>query len=465
MIMTAAAVSLKAQYIEDALRYNQPNGMITPRVASMGVSYYGLVDDAGAMLYNPAGMSLIRKDELSVGLGFSVNSSEVKYLDKMTDLSTNDEYLTHISMIVPFDMDDSKACIGIGYFLESNFENNTDYRAFNTESSYISDYAANSSWLAEDNNMMIRLWLADKNLKTPITGSLAQAASITETGGLHNLTGSISFDIDKNVFIGASITGKWGTYGYRREFVEADTANIYNYYDSLNWSSIDLTDFTLNENLTQEVAGITGSIGVVGVIGSFMRVSANIKFPTFYEITETFSQNASARFDDGTRTTFNSDGETSYNVRTPFVYGAGVSFHAAGLTFSAGVEYSDASQIEFTDATDEVEALNENIIRDLVGQTTWGFGAEYKLPWLPAEVRASYTSTTSPYAKDIPNATVKYFALGAGVYLSNSVRLDGVFRWMDHSESLNGYFSGSKAGDFTLTRTPLNIGFQLVYRY
>lgn len=466
LVFSISALTLKAQFIEDALRFSIPNAMITPRIANMGVSYYGLVDDIGALVYNPAGMGLIGKSELSVGLGFTRNSAETEYLSIKNLLNTNDEYITHIGLIVPFDMEDSKACIGIGYFMESNFENNFDYGAFNPDNSYISDYLKPEIRPTDKEfNMMYKLFLTDTfGINSPIKGNLAQSGTVVETGGIHNFTGAISFDISDNVSLGGSIIGKWGDYGYRREYTETDRDNVYNYNDTVNWLDIDLKSFTINERIDQEIAGITGSIGIVGRIEKFMRISANIKFPTFYEITETFSQDGKAEFDNGDIIKHGYSGKTSYNVKTPFVYGGGVSLHAAGLTFTAGVEFSDASQIEFSDATVEVEDLNKQMIRELVGQTTWGFGIEYKLPWIPVEVRSSYSSTTSPYSHDISNASIKYFAFGGGVYLSSNVRLDGVFRWMDHSEVRSNYVSGL-VNNIVLTNQPLNIGFQITYRY
>ncbi len=463
-VITLSAFSLKAQYIEDALRFAIPNGMITPRVANMGVSYYGLVDDIGALMYNPAGIGIIRKSELSIGMGFTRNSSETEYLDIKNLLNTNDEYITHAGIVVPFDMEDSKASIGIGYFLESNFENNMDYGAFNPNNSYIKDYVANKPSNKED-NLMYQLYLTDpEGGYSPIQDSLAQKGTVTETGGIHNFTGAISFDLSDNVSLGGSIIGKWGTYNYNRVYSEEDIYNKYNFNDDVNWTNIDLNKMTIDETIKQEISGITGSIGIVGRIEKFMRISANIKFPTYYEITEKFSQNGKAEFDNQDIRQYGYEGETSYKVKTPFVYGGGVSLHAAGLTFSAGVEYTDASQIEFSDATLEVESLNKNIIRDLVGQTTWGFGLEYKLPWIPAEVRTSYSSTTSPYSQDISNASINYFSIGGGVYLSTNVRLDGVFRWMDHSEVRSNYPSGL-INNYVLSNKPLNIGFQITYRY
>lgn len=468
ILFTAFSAGLKAQFIEDALRFSIPNGTITPRVANMGVSYHGLADDIGALIYNPAGIGIIGKSELSIGMGFTRNSTETEYLGAKNLLNTNDEYITHAGLIAPFKTGDNSAAIGIGYFLESNFDNMHDYSGFNTNDTYIGSYVDNTPKF-DTLSMMYNLGLAamdpEGNMLTPLDSLLAQKAEVNETGGIHNLTGSVSWNVNKNFAVGFSITGKWGTYNYERKYTESDPENLYSYNDP-DYNDLDFRKFTLRETLNQDISGISGAIGVMGRFEDFMRFGVSIKLPTFYEITEDFSQYASAEYDNDDFFDYEDEGQTSYNVTTPFVYCAGVSFHAQGLTFSAGVEYTDVTQIEFSDATSEVEDLNGKIIRELVGQTTWGFGAEYQLPKMPFVVRASYSSTTSPYSNDISNASISRLALGGGVYVGDNVRIDGVFMWTDNSQLRANYLDeGSTGSDYIFTKSPTNLGFQVTYRY
>ena len=67
--------SAEAQFIEDALRFINPNSAPTARVGALGHSYFGFSDDASAVLTNPAGLTLIPTSEL--GVGFNYNRSNV----------------------------------------------------------------------------------------------------------------------------------------------------------------------------------------------------------------------------------------------------------------------------------------------------------------------------------------------------------------------------------------------------
>ena len=88
----------KSQFIEDALRFSQPNSIITARAGGLGTAFHGVSDDFSALYYNPAGLSLMQKRELTFGFGFLRNTTETDYHDVVMDLSANDAYLSHFGM-------------------------------------------------------------------------------------------------------------------------------------------------------------------------------------------------------------------------------------------------------------------------------------------------------------------------------------------------------------------------------
>ena len=143
------------------------------------------------------------------------------------------------------------------------------------------------------------------------------------------------------------------------------------------------------------------------------------------------------------------------------LFRSGISLNAAGITFSAGVEYVDVTQLEFSDALKEIEDLNMRIVQELVGQTSWGFGVEYEIPLVPIVARASFQSTTSPYQQDVAGASIKNFAVGGGIYLADNIRLDGLFRWTDYSQLRTNYANSR----YVMNINPMNLSLQLTYRY
>jgi hypothetical protein len=459
---------LFSQFIEDALRYTIPNSMITPYSASFGVSFYGLSDDVSGLFFNPAGLLYIPKGELSIGLGFTRNIAESEYLFNKFERRSNSSYLTHVGFATPIREFGNKVVGGIAYFHENNFLNYFDYSAFNPTSSLINSLA---QYGPKDTNTNIPyfLWLANNKFYTPVKDSVKQDVFVNEDGGLHNITGGFAVSIAKNVSVGVSLTGKFGKFTYYREFKESDILNKYNFFDSINYSNIDFNNFTLKENLTQKVSGITGSIGVIGTWEKFFRFGATIKFPTYYEVEEEFRRDAYAQFDDGWKPNPYEPKENSYNsykITTPFVYAAGVSLKILDFLFAAGVEYFDVTQLRFSDAPPEIDQLNSRIVRELVGQVKWGFGVQYSPPILPFEFRASYSSITSPYTADIPNATTNIYSVGMAVYLASNVRLEPTFQYTTNSILRTNYTTAETdpAKNYKLNLSPIKIALQLTYR-
>jgi hypothetical protein len=459
--------SIQAQSIDYALLFSQPNSYYTPRAGGLGVAFHGISDDFGALMYNPAGLSLVSKNEISFGLGFLRNSNETEFFNNKTDFSANSAYISQIGIVSPFKAGIGNGAFSIGYFRESNYNNDYKYSGFNDTTTYI-NYRTTTGPNSLNDNMGGYLELGkDTNgyMFTPIKKNLQQNAFVRESGGMHNITGGVGVELNDNISVGFAITGKWGNYEYIRDYTESDTKNLYNVYKS-DFSNVDFDHLDLNENLEQSISGITGSIGLQARIANIMRLSASVKFPTYYDITADFSRTAQAYFDDNTHidTAWYESGSTTYKVVSPWVYCGGISIHTAGLTVSAGIEYTDATQLEFRDATPTIMNLNSQIVQYLAAQTTIGLGAEYEIPLFPMVVRASISSTSSPYTENIDGANLINLAFGAGVYIAPNIRLDGLFRWSKLSQ-LKTNFGSDPVNRFILTTTPINFGLQLTYRY
>ncbi|MES2764256.1 MAG: hypothetical protein V4642_00170 [Bacteroidota bacterium] len=459
-----AASSAQAQFIEDGLRLSQSNGYITPRAGGLGVAYHGVSDDFAALYYNPAGLSLLGKNEVTVGLGFMRNATETNFLQNETPFQVNSTIVSHAGFSAPFKINGKNAAISIGYALENNYDNIVKIDGFNRTSSIIPGLPSPTLPEADLRTAGLGGFVNEKFV-TPLRDSLQQTATIQESGGLHTVTGGAGFDLTDWVSAGFALTAKGGQYNYSRRYTETDIYNKYKTLDDVNYTDIDFRSLDIRNELTQDIEGVSATLGVQGKIDKFMRIGVTVKTPTFYQIKETFSTDLTATFDnDATGNITTGEETTAYNFTTPFIFGAGLSFNALGMTFTAGAEYNDVTQMQFSDATPEVTDLNLKAKEELNGQTTWGVGVEYEVPLAPIIVRASYTAITSPYKEDIAGADARIVALGGGIYLAPNVRLDGLFRWTDVSQLRANYGNGS-GSQFIMQQRPLNIALQLTYRY
>lgn len=455
---------LSAQFVEDALRFARLDGYATPRAGAIGIGFTALADDISTLHYNPAGLILIPGIEVSGGLFFARNRTQTDFLHLTTAAAISSTAFTHLGVATTQRWGSTRAGIGIAYTLDNDYENSARYAAFNPSSSLVASWAQETDIPRE--NWAFRLYLADTvngRMVTPIRDSLQQEASIRERGGLHSLLGGIAFELTPQVSLGFTIALKYGRFTYSRDYREYDLLNRYNWLDTVQFTNVDFSSLQLQEDLTQELSGITGSVGLLFRMGNFLRLGAHVRFPTFFQVRERFARSAVATFDNGDRKRLSEDGHNSYNLRTPFVFACGVALHIpeTELTFTAGAAYADVTQLEFTDAPWEVLQLNRLIGEQLVGQVLWGAGVEWKLPLLPLSGRASFQSITSPYGRDIPKAATSVFATGAALYLAPNVRLDILFRYLEAAELRTNYGNSS----YTLTRTPWTIAAGLTYRY
>ncbi|MDP2366182.1 MAG: hypothetical protein Q8M94_20720, partial [Ignavibacteria bacterium] len=310
----ATSFTLKAQFIEDALRYSQNNGTYTVRAGALGTAFHGLSDDIGAMMYNPAGLSLLTKSEFTLGLGFAANNTSALFMGANETFKSNNAYFNNIGLVVPINMGDRNASFGIGYFMETNFDNNISFSGINAKSSFVDWQAKNgpgNETGSYADNLAYHLWLAGDDLKTPIVGGNQQIAFIQEKGGLHSITTGFAMELSKYISAGFTISGKWGRFKYHNKFEEAivvpnkytDSSTKQFVYDSLTkktdtiLNQCDFNNMTYESDLEQNIGGISGSIGIMAKLNKFFRFGVSIKFPSYYSVDEVFSESASATFD------------------------------------------------------------------------------------------------------------------------------------------------------------------------
>ncbi len=456
---------LRAQFVEDALRLARLDSYGTPRVNSLGIGFTALADDIGALAANPAGLVLIGGIEFTGGLYTARNITRTDFLNRQTPSASTSTALTHLGIAATQRWSSRQAGVAVAYMLENDYENSARYAAFNPTSSLIGYWTQQTPIPRQ--NWAFRLYLADTingRMITPIRDSLQQEAFVRERGGLHTLVGGLAIEVTPNILLGGSLALKYGRFTYSRSYRETDILNRYNWLDTALLTNIDFDALQLQEDLTQQLSGITGSIGLLVHMHNTVRVGLQIRFPTFFQVRERFAQSATATFDNGDRRQLVEEGQNAYNVITPFVFAGAVALHIpeAELTFTAGAAYMDATQLEFTDAPWEVLQLNRLILEQLTGQVLWGVGLEWQLPQLPLSLRASYNGLTSPYGRDIPGAAAHLVASGASLYLAPTVRLDFLFRRVEVAELRSNY---GEVSHYRLLRRPWTLAIGLTYRY
>ncbi len=471
MILMFVVIEAKAQYMEDGVRLLNNNGMISSRSAAMGIGFNGVVDDFSSLYYNPAGLSLIAKSELSLGLGLGNINNDNSFLGQMKSMDVNDEFLSHVGVASPLRSNSKlNSVIAVGYFREASFDNNIKIEGLNMNSTMIRDDALRRG---ENGYFAHEMYLANGS-ETPYQNDLLQTAFIDESGGIHNVVGGAGFELSNQFSIGFSLMGKWGVYNYSKNYSEKDVNNTYN--NSGNTDPYeDLDEFVMKSSTSQDIAGISGSVGFIAKPTGNSRISVGVKFPTKYSIEEEFYTDYYAYFDDATRDNYmmqDKIGYSNYSIYTPFVYTIGASFNIVGLTTSIGVEYSDASQMEFSTSDIEIESfideINQYILEDLGSQLKYGVAFEYEIPSTNVFVRAGYTRIGSPYREKDLYSDINKISGGLGVIVGENVMLNFTFITSSRDETQVLYGVADTPETYTtydISNSSMYFGIGLSYRY
>lgn len=468
------SVSLTAQTAEDGLRYTKTDGLVTSRAGGLGISYLGISDDNAAMSYNPAGMTLVPINELNFGFGFMLNSSESRYRGTVDNYAAGDGYVTNLGIVSPIVSSRNKSAFGLGYFYESNYKSIFGFSAYNPDNSLIEFETKNGPQVQDNaNNWAYELYLANPDeagniYQTEYTGDIDQENYTRNDGGMHNLTGSYAFNLTRDIALGFNLTMKFGRYEYYREYFETPL--------STNYTPIEeriLRQMTLEEFYNTDAVGITGKIGLMATPGKHFRIGVTVDLPTYLSFEESYGKFYRADFTNGSFASWspysNYPDDTlyyDYSLLTPFVYSAGASFNAAGVTLTTGIEFQDPTQLNFFEGADELDELNRQMELDLSPQLKWGVGAEWEIPFIPASIRAGVEGLTTPYADE---SGMNYLAYSGGMsyYVGKSVRLDIAAKYMQ-IENEYMLYGGNNTGYkemYSLTESPFNISFGMAYRF
>lgn len=475
IILLLQTNNIRAQFIEDAIRLSQSNAPFSPRTSALGFSYYGISDDATAMIFNPAGLSLVRGYEVGIGINLTSTNTKTDYLENSKKYSKDEFYFSNIQVTFPMEIPikNNKALkytLSIGYFLENDFDAHYRFSGFNKKNTFIAQQnSIKAPWLYET-------WITDENYNTTINKDLQQDGRIAEEGGLHNMVFGIGIDITENLSLGATIMAKAGSYDYYRSFIESDINNIYNTFEVDDINNIKVID-----KLSQDIAGITGILGLQVRINDNIRIGASIKLPTYNYIEESYSSEYKVEYDSNSKAgiqTFTSQisGIGDYNVSTPFEFSLGASGNFLGMTFSLAASYKNATNLSFyynindysIESANYFDALNEDIQNNLTGVFTLGAGIEYKLPEIPLYLRASYTTITSPYDNDIEGTNHKIIGTGIGIVCAKNLIIDAAFRF-DYYKIQQAVYGTQNVPNlysyYFINYSPINYGLGIRYRF
>lgn len=425
-------VGAQAQFAEDALRFATPGYGVGARALGMGNAFTGVANDFSALYWNPAGLAQMNRGEFSFGLSHLNYGDESSFFGQKQTYSNNSTNLNTLGIIFPVAVQRGSLVLALGFNRGSNFTTGINFERFNPGTSLIQTFAPDGAGAPTNpsGNVAFELYLADTSggaWVSPIRNRLTEMENVIEGGGLNNWSAGLGIDIAKNLSAGVTVSYLSGTYTYDGTYAESDASNNYTTHP------YDFDRFAIEDNITSDITGVNAKLGIMFRRPGSFRFGVTVKTPTAFHVNEDFSTAYRSRFDNGDQFDLEDLGSGEYDITTPWVFGAGASLIIRDLVLSGDVEYTDWSQLEFSDATPEVLAENRRI-KDIFRPTAnLRAGAEYEIRELGLRLRGGFIYNISPFEGDPSSFDQKHVTGGLGILLSESAMIDLAYArgWWD----------------------------------
>ncbi|TLF45612.1 OmpP1/FadL family transporter [Maribacter aurantiacus] len=454
-ITLCLCLTASAQNINDVLRYGLEELPGTARFQAMGGAFGALGGDMSAININPAGSAVFNNSLMTLSGTHFRRENDANYSGTLSNTNRNEIDLNQIG----------------GAFVFNNTNQNSDWKKFSLAFNYdMTQSFENEVFITGNSNQGIDNYFLNFAQGVPFGSILIQEDEFIEDAYLD--IGAVQGFRDQQAFLGyyggildpespddattnyisntgySSVNQEFlkSTTGYNSKFtVNAASQFRDNLYlgASLNFHNViydQLTQFTENgydtdspiqnttfDNLlSTEGNGFSFSLGAIAKLNDFVRLGASYQSPTWYRLTDDFSQriNSDLADDDINFIDFNIVNLFErYTVKTPARLNGSVAlvFGKNGL-LSLDYGYQDFSQAELRPANDNsFQTVNNQISNELGGVSTIRLGGEYRLGMV--SLRGGYRYEQSPYVNGDTINDLNGFSAGVGFNFGGS-RLD-----------------------------------------
>jgi hypothetical protein len=419
-------VSASAQNDIDAMRYSQLSFKGTARFAAMGGSMSALGGDISCLSFNPAGIAVYRKTELSITPYLNSSNTSSTYNGMNSGDRKLNFNMSSIGLVATIHLKEDNNSgwknlnFGFGYNGSSNFNSRTSIMGYNKASSLLDTYvgAANgttsSSFDLFSTNLAYQTYLINPISATDTThynhvipnyGEL-QKKTVESSGSMGETDISFGGNYKDKVFIGGTIGIVNVKYIESSSYSESDNLDTINGFKS----------FTLSNSLTTRGTGYNFKMGVIVNATDWLHVGAAIHTPTQIKLTDNHSATMNSDLDNGV--TYSQDspkGKYNYSLTTPFraIGSLGFVIKKTAL-INVEYEYLDYSYAQLHSSDAGVFSDVNASIRDKYTSTgNFRIGGEYRMD--PFAFRVGYALYGSPFkAGDNMNASRKSISTGIG---------------------------------------------------
>jgi len=472
-----ASNSLYAQYTSDVLRFSQPELGATARFKGLGGAQTALGGDISSLSANPAGLGFFTKSEFTFTPEYNNFKVGSEYLGTNSSDSKSKAGINQVGVVFYSPINKPKGSdlnegwvslnFGIGYNKTNNFNTSINYGGKNANSSmadYFADLAGNTPTASLASGSLEKMAYDNFLIEYDPAGYFPTTAVgtnqlnnqqniITRSGSQSEVNIGMAGNYENKLYLGLSLG--LTNINYTSDLAFSENGNNLTYAgqdaDFVNGT------YGFNYNSIQQTKGngINAKLGLIYKPVSELRLGLSFITPTWYSLTDNFSENLNTTFKRANGSTIPeytnplSSYNADYSLRTPYRVNGGVAYILgnSGL-ITADVEYVDYSSIRFSSdfATEETNT-NRDIAALYKGNFNYRAGLEFKVVD-NFMLRGGYSYAGTPY-KNLDFTTQAYSG-GLG-YRFDNYYVDVTYRHTKWDSTNSPYTISSSYPDYSFT--------------
>ena len=438
----AAALSLSAQSIYDAVSASTSRSSSTARVAGMGGAYGSTGPEIGALSTNPATLGMFRNDVFSFTSNLQSNRSNAVLANNRDDYRKSNFGFTSMGFVKGRDFEDSTRTLkSMNYGFTFN-RNNTfreyfsaggvevgnsmvdyfaaqanDPRNSSRSTAFLRDnYPFNyESYLANQANLISNVNAIDFYPIYNTNAALRKSVVSSQKGNQFNFSFSAGGNINDKFFIGGSANGEYLRINYENIFREEDQKDTISYFKY----------FTFQTNTNMSGFGASFNLGGIYMVSPDFRVGFSYKSRTSISAFDSYSTRVTSSLDSiGNFQYASNEYNGDYELFLPdrMTFSATQLFGKMGL-ISADLDVTNMKRMEFRSSADPFifDETNQTIQDSLGTAIAFRMGGEYRFD-KKYYGRAGFRYQTMGWATENQLDNVRYaLSLGLGIKNENEI--------------------------------------------
>lgn len=310
------------------------------RPLSMGSAYTAVSDDVFALIYNPAGLVQLNKDEVSLGVHHSSIEVDQTYEGIRTSTSSSYTKIGHLAMAHPYPTYRGSMVFGLGVFRMGSSD--LEYLRIGSRLSDLDGVVRNS---------------------------------FIQSGTIYQYRFGFGIELSPRIAVGATLVFWDESLDFTEEISFDGTAD---------------SSYIFIDEVSADMDGYSLELGLLLTLNQYVRAGLTFSTPARLYFDGEAVEYYDGTFPDGTEWTTDPlyyIVEDEYTI--PMQFRGGLSFSLENFLVAADISYCDYSQTEYNGVT----LIDEDNPHEEVLQSTLNYhiGAELTFPGAPLKLRGGYT--------------------------------------------------------------------------